>query len=240
MRQDLLTLSQSHTMGNKMKKIMQSFTAALVLAGLAVSAQATPVVVDFNQDLQGFAVGTQISTQLAGVTFSLTDANDVAVGAPIYSGGSSISNYLTVGGPTIANLLITFASEASNISFGFLGSPPRTWGAGSTNYQAWNANGTLIAAGGLTGLDSMSLPDGIAKIRINTFNGGIDEWTGEVAPPWQLDIYELHAELNVPSVSAVPEPEAAAMLLGGLAVLGAVRRRSRRQPMVYGSLSSSV
>lgn len=64
----------------------------------------------------------------------------------------------------------------------------------------------------------MSLPDGVAKIRVTTFNGGIGEWTGEVAPPRQLDI------------PAVPEPEAAAMLLAGLAVLRALRGRKIRQP----------
>ncbi|EEF26498.1 conserved hypothetical protein [Ricinus communis] len=201
-----------------MKKSFTSFIAALALTGLASFTQAAPVTVDFTTDFAGRTPGEQVAS-IPGMSFSLTDANDVVVGAPIYDGYSGLYNQLTASGPAFEHMIFTFASAATNIRFDFAGGGPR--GQGHTRYRAWDANGTQIAAGGLIALDSMTLPDGVARIQFDSLDW-INYATGEPMPPIALHIAALHAELNVP---AVPEPEMFGMLLGGLAILATVRRR---------------
>lgn len=218
-----------------MKKVIQSFTAALALIGYVANAQAAPVTVDFSTDLAGLAPGTEV-TKIPGVSFTLADSNGVVVGSPIYNGHGGLYNQLP-GGAIYENMIFTFASAATNISFDFYGTNPRY---GNASYKAWDTSGAQVASGYLmTTFDSTTLPDGVAKVQFYSL-GWYDYLSGDPMPPVQIDISNMHADVNVPAVSAVPEPEAAVMLLGGLAVLGAVRRRSRRQLMVYGSLSSSV
>lgn len=218
-----------------MKKVIRSFTAALALMGGLASVQAVPVTVDFSIDLAGLAPGTEVN-QIPGVSFTLADSNGVVVGSPIYDGHGGLYNQLP-GGAIYEDMIFTFASAATNISFDFYGTNPRYGNAG---YRAWDTSGAQVASGYLiTTFDSTTLPDGVAKIQFYSL-GWYDYLSGDPMPPVQIDIFNMHADVNLPTVSAVPEPQSAAMLLGGLAVLGAVRRRSRRQLMVYGSLSSSV
>jgi len=201
-----------------MKKIIYSFTAALVMAGFVSTAQAVPVSVDFSTDLAGFAAGAQV-TKIPGMSFVLTDSNNVVVGSPIYDGYSGLSDQLSVGGAAIENMIFMFASPANNVHFDYAGGGQR--GVGYMGFQAWDAHGSVVDSGALVGLDSWTLPNGVAKIQFYS-RDWINYVTGETMPALPLEIFSLHADLNV---AAVPEPEMIVMLLGGLAVLGALRRR---------------
>lgn len=201
-----------------MKKIMYSFAAALVLSGFVASAQAVPVTVDFSTDLAGFVAGTQV-TKIPGMSFVLTDSNNVVVGSPIYDGYAGLYDQLTSGGPVIENMIFMFASPANNVHFDYAGGGQR--GVGNMGFQAWDANGSQVASGALIGLDSWTLPDGTAKIQFYS-REWINYLTQEPMPALPLNISSLHADLNI---AAVPEPETIGMLLGGLALLGALQRK---------------
>lgn len=200
--------------------IVAAFFAALLMLS---TAHATPLVIDL--DLSGYANGTPISSQIAGVSFSMTDQNNVAVGAPTVLDGG-LSNELVTSPGRGAYIYVTFAAAASNVSFDYAGSNPRDNGLGTITYQALGINGNVIASGPLFSLDSLTLPDGVKQIVFNTYTGHESEFGGKLEAQ-EFRFGNLHAELDV---AAVPEPETYAMLTAGLALMGCMARRRRAKP----------
>lgn len=195
-----------------MKQFMPSFAVALILIASMMSAQAAPIITDV--DPWRYPEGTTFDTQFAGVFFSLTDDNDVVVGAPVRNGPRIQS---TIGLIGIPNMVVDYARAASNVSIDYFAVEGLPYSSDDISYQAWNSGGNVIAFGSLAGPGTMNLPDGVIKIEFSTHHPN----------PWNVSlplyIYSLHAEFA--SLPAVPEPATMTMLLSGLALLGVIRRK---------------
>lgn len=198
------------------QSILTSSGAILTSANSLLSNSAVAAAGGFTEHVQFNWNGTD-STSF-GHTQKLID----------YAGTESLQLVTTAGS---ASLQMTFANdtgvESIPVSTTIL---PNTWydatvtfGNTSTNGDDVNGtanlyvNGLLVSSGAATkGTygDSLSRPIGVGQLGANF--GYLVGFTG--------DIYDPSVQLGV---SAVPEPSTAALLLGGVAMLG-VRRRRRK------------
>jgi hypothetical protein len=177
--------------------------AALVGMGLmATAAQATTI------DFSGLANGTAVTTQYAGVVFSLQGGPDSS-GPPTtnnYS-GEALANSTNPDYPTANILNVAFSSAVSGLSFTF-----NNYGTGAaTTYTAFNASDAVVSSGDLQFVNDFTLINmvagsGFTDLQFNNNNGG-DNW------------YYAVQELTY-SVSSTPLPSTWTMLVGGLLGVG--------------------
>ncbi len=197
-----------------MNKFLSLTAVAAMFALQSVSASATPV--DLTLDFTGITTATLGTVGITGgQVFSGTVAN--VASAPI--GGSG--NFFSVGSPDHANTesaTLTLTPGTYNyISF--------LWGTvDSENTLTLNfSDGTSFS---LTGDDVLSPAD-----RVTTYNFGFgveDAFIDSV-------VFSNGTKGNVAfeidniTASAVPEPEAYAMMLSGLGLIGFAARRRKNQ-----------
>ncbi|MBZ2206434.1 PEP-CTERM sorting domain-containing protein [Massilia soli] len=197
------------------KKAIGMISAAACFASSAIAA---PVSINFAD----FAVGTAITNQIPGVTFSLIGGPGPG-GAPVIGGFDSLGLTNSAGGDyeTAQILNLRFDGLASDVSFNFFNEGVELSGAGHTYFSAFNTAGELLQTGfvGFGGAFSLSAA-GIADLQFNNNTGGLSSW--------MFTLNTLDADV---SASEVPEP--ASLLLVGLGALGfalAYRRRAARKP----------
>jgi hypothetical protein len=186
---------------------------------LATAAQATTTSVDFRT----YAIGTSITTQIPGVTFSLEGASDG--GAPqiaYYTGWSAatggLSNSTNAGEyPTANRLVATFSHTVSDVKFLF----DNEGYNGGNYFAALDSMGNTLATGALDVFDpsngqafDLTGTSGIKKIFWDNGTGGGYSWTQSL--------------VTLSFNSAVPEPASWALMVSGFGLVGAtMRRRSR-------------
>lgn len=191
------------------KKSIGVFLAAMLVASTAI---AGPISINFDD----YASGTQITDQIAGVTFSLMGGPESA-GAPVTGGfeGPGLGNSTTTDYPTAEILNVRFDGLASNVSFTFNNYGWSFSGAGATFYSAFNTAGTLLETGLVGGGGFFSLSSaGIADLQFNNNTGGNSNWL--------FVLNSLNADLTA---NDVPEP--ASLMLFGLGALGLAASRRR-------------
>lgn len=191
------------------KKAIGIFGAALLIASSAVAA---PISINFAD----YPVGTAITDQIDGVSFSLMGGPDSG-GAPVISDfdGFGLSNSTTTDYETAEILNLHFDGVAKNVSFTFYNNGWETSGAGATFYSAFNTAGALLETGLVGGGGLFSLSSiGIADLQFNNNTGGISSWLFALAT--------LDADLTA---NDVPEP--ASLMLFGLGALGLAASRRR-------------
>lgn len=197
------------------------FKKAIGIIGAVVcfasSAIAAPVSINFAD----YALGTALTNQVPGVTFSLVGGPGPA-GAPVIGGFDSLGLTNSAGGDyeTAEILRLRFDGVASNVSFNFFNEGVETAGAGHTFFSAFNTAGELLQTGfvGYGGLFSLSAI-GIADLQFNNNSGGLSSW--------MFTLNTLDADV---SASDVPEPASLLLVgLGALALALAYRRRAARK-----------
>lgn len=192
------------------KKLFVPFMVAMAFSSLAHAA--TTVDIDFT----GYGVGTAFTTQIPGVTFSV-NGGPGPDGAPVIDGWGSngLSNSVTGEYPTGAILDAKFSGLASNVKFDFNNYGSSSSDRGATFFSAFGTMGQLLETGMVGEGGSFSLiSSGIADLKFNNNSSGDGSWL--------FDVTRLQA-----TVSAVPEPESYAMMLGGLGLLGFMSRRRK-------------
>ena len=184
---------------------MKLFSIA-VAAGLALAAttQASAVVVDFNSAVDSFTDTAPFAVQ--GFTFSTPDSGLIGIwnSTPYQADGTTPATfngtgYLLAG---YGNLVIEATDGSSFLLNG--------WDLALGWYQSVTPNtvtATFDLAGGGQAITRITLSSGDATG--NTFASG-------------------YISLDNVNVSAVPEPASLALMLGGLALVGAAARRSGR------------
>ncbi len=191
--------------------------ATLVLMGMVAAVPAAAVTIDFSAQ----AAGTIVSTQFAGLTFSLSGGPSTAP-APIIGYGffdtalslnnSGVFGLSTDGYPTGSLLTVDFAAPTSGISFTF-----NNYGTGNGSsasfYDAGNVLLGTLAIDVSNGLTPYSFGGtGVSRVVFDNATGGGGSWIFGVG---QL------------TYGAVPETASWAMLIAGFGLVGAAARRRR-------------
>ncbi len=191
--------------------------ATLLLFGTIAAAPATAVTIDFSAQ----AEGTIVTSQFAGLTFSLSGGPSLAT-APIIGYGfldtvlslnnSGVFGAGTDGYPTANQLIIDFAAPSSGISFGF-----NNYGAGNGSSASFYDIGNVligsIAVDTSGALANFSFGgSGVSRVVFDNATGGGGNW-----------IFGL-SQLTY---GAVPETASWAMLIAGFGLVGAAARRRR-------------
>ncbi|UCG58773.1 MAG: hypothetical protein JSU70_04515 [Phycisphaerales bacterium] len=199
----------------------------------------TPVMTGVPIDFEGFAEGTLISTQYAGITFGQDDGGTPMIDnySWLYgygcSSGSAVLTGSTTGGapaPTVAGITLTFDSLVSDVQAFFSDTAP----LGDYTIYAYDTGGILLES--FTVLAAETLPPG--------YSGGI------FPPPGTVPLPGLYVGFTRPSAdiawiqigpsTAYPNdafaiddvqfrviPAPGAVLLGGIgaSLVGWLRRR---------------
>ncbi len=183
--------------------------AAVMFAGFASSAQA--VTIDFT----ALAAGTAVTNQFPGVTVSLSGgvADGPAIVTNVFDGGLALTNSTTSYYPTAYTVNFAFSDAVSDISFVF-----NNYGDANGSFFSAFSGATLVSTGGLDTIPNYFTVDvagsGITSLSINNGN----------STQWQIGIRSLSF---TPVAGAVPEPATWAMMIGGMALVGAAMRRRR-------------
>lgn len=195
--------------------------AAAVLAAASVSAQAAPIsvsigslfadatVVDF-ESLDGLLNTTGSVSLGQGVTFSGdTDAELAPTSRDLGDNGLWGINHFAASG---TNGVLNFSFDALQHSVGAFVSH---LGGGSLLVEAWGAGGSLLEAYTV----SFTAPLGMDGYNEGTYVG----FSRAMSDIQSLRITGVGAVAD--NVSAVPEPESYALMLTGLVLAAAMRRR---------------
>lgn len=210
---------------------LRTWGAAFALLA-ATTAHAGTVSLDFTS----FAPDTAIQS-LSGIAFSLT-GNGGPFSAPVTGlSGEGLSNADAFspdyGFSTPAdNLVATFGSLASNVSFAF-----DNLGTGTSSYTAYDQNGHAIVSGFLGNAQGNTLTTVAASgIHAIVFNNGSGNGPSN---DWLFTLYSLNADMaqnGLPAgcptdppadPPATPLPASLPLMLSGLGVLGYAGRRTR-------------
>lgn len=200
-----------------------SIKVALVAATFAFGASAaTATTVDFTT----LAAGTAVTTQFAGVTFSLLGGPSSS-GSPIATtifgyNPVALSNSNSGYYPTSDSVVATFSSAVSGVSFTF-----ENFGVNSSsNYTAYDASNNIVSSGFLGndtapafgGAAGFGLPfivnvagSGITKLQISNGFGTRRSWEFGIG--------------QVSFVAGVPEASSWVMMIAGFGLVGAAMRR---------------
>jgi hypothetical protein len=191
--------------------------ATLLLLGAVAAAPAAATTIDFSAQ----AAGTIVTSQFAGLTFSLSGGPSAAP-APIIGYGfldtvlslnnSGVFGLNTNGYPTGSLLTVDFAAPTSGISFTF-----NNYGTGNgSSASFYDAGNVLIGSLALDGIGSLTpysfAGTGVSRVVFNNATGGGGSWIFGVG---QL------------TYGAVPEAASWAMLIAGFGLVGAAARRRR-------------
>ncbi|MDA8225016.1 MAG: hypothetical protein M0T86_03735 [Betaproteobacteria bacterium] len=198
----------------------------------ATTAHASTVKLDFST----YAPDTAIQS-LSGITFSLT-GNGGPFNAPVTGlTGEGLANADAFspdyGFSTPAdNLVATFGSLASNVSFIF-----DNIGTSASSYTAYDQNGHAIVSGSLGNDQGNTLTTVAASgIHAIVFNNGSGNGPSN---DWLFTLYSLNADLTqnglpagIPTdppadPPAAPLPASLPLMLSGLGMLGYAGRRTR-------------
>ena len=212
---------------------MKFIKCALAATLLSISAASTATQIDSATtvlggatltDFEGFAEGTLMQNQVAGVTFGQTplagrpqiDNLPFLFGYVASSGTGVLTGSLEGGYPfvTVAGLTMTFAAPVSAAEVFFSDTAP----LGSFTISAFDVSNVL--------LDSFVL-SGTSIARYVGFQYGSDQISRFVVGPGSAsgDAFAID-DLRV--ARAVPEPSSWALMAMGAAALAALRRRRRR------------
>jgi hypothetical protein len=190
--------------------------ACAVMALTCAPARATTI------NFSGLANGTTVTTQYAGVVFSLAGGPDSSGSPTIWNyAGAALANSNNSDYPTANILNVAFSAPVSNLSFTF-DNYTNSGGGAATTYTAYNAADDVVATGNLQeagavsgGFDLFTVAgSGITDLQFNN-NNGEDSW--------------YYAVQTISYTGGVPEPSTWALMLMGLAGLGAVARRQARK-----------
>ena len=212
---------------------MKFIKCALAATLLSISAASTATQIDSATtvlggatltDFEGFAEGTLMQNQVAGVTFGQTplagrpqiDNLPFLFGYGASSGTGVLTGSLEGGYPfvTVAGLTMTFAAPVSAAEVFFSDTAP----LGSFTISAFDVSNVL--------LDSFVL-SGTSIARYVGFQYGSDLISRfEVGPSSVSNDAFAIDDLRV--ARAVPEPSSWALMAMGAAALAALRRRRRR------------
>ena len=212
---------------------MKFIKCALAATLLSISAASTATQIDSATtvlggatltDFEGFAEGTLMQNQVAGVTFGQTplagrpqiDNSPFLFGYVASSGTGVLTGSLEGGYPfvTVAGLTMTFSAPVAAAEVFFSDTAP----LGSYTISAFNANNVLLESFLLGGA-------GPAIARYVGFQYG-SEQIFVVGPSSAFGDAFAIDDLRV--ARAVPEPSSWALMAMGAAALAALRRRRRR------------
>lgn len=212
---------------------MKFIKCALAATLLSISAASTAAPINSAATVlggtplttfEGFAEGTLMQNQVAGVTFGQTplagrpqiDNSPFLFGYGASSGTGVLTGSLEGGYPfvTVAGLTMTFAAPVSAAEVFFSDTAP----LGSFTISAFDVSNVL--------LDSFVL-GGTSIARYVGFQYGSDQISRFVVGPGSAfgDAFAID-DLRV--ARAVPEPSSWALMAMGAAALAALRRRRRR------------
>jgi len=194
-----------------MKKISVLF-AALFMSLVSTSGFAA------TYDFSTLTSGTSVTTQYAGVSFSL--AGGVSSGTPTVANGG-IANSTTTDYPTADQLIATFDYAVENVSFNFENYGNNS-SYGGTIWQAFDASNSLLGSGSLASaageLTSLLSLTGITSLILDNNLTGRDSW-----------IFALETlSFDKASVSAVPVPAAIWFMGSGLLGLAGFNRKNKK------------
>ena len=235
-----------------------ALAAAALAAGLAAAPAGASLVPLTDVQLTGQGVGATFTTLfLQGAGSSTTESGGVLFNGSVFGdagGGASQSHTFT-----FANLAITNPSQLAlivNLAEPGSESPPSVSTANSTlatnanlantiTLNVYSASGTLLeqhtAASGLTlnqvasGLGGSGIVFGLnateqAQLAATmAANAGDEVFTVGATFANAQGGPETISAARLVTVSAVPEPETYALMLGGLGMLGLMARRRRRE-----------
>jgi hypothetical protein len=192
-----------------MRYLKLAAVAATSLVALASATSASAVVIDF-EDL---TPGLQAPGPVVYPEATFTSSSGV-----FYIGGAGIGNDLcTYTGSCDANLTVDFAAPVSNLSFQAAGDD----GASTISYTVFFGGGGSLAG-------SFALPGTFSTLKTYSFGALSDivkvEFSDNDGAGIVYDNFTFDA-----GAGAVPEPASWAMMIGGMAVVGASMRRRRTQ-----------
>ena len=198
--------------GYVLSKKLLTIVFLFIFGGLA---NAAPVTIDFTS----LATGTAVTNQYPGVTFSLLGGT--AGGPPVTGnqfGATGLSNSISGNYPTAYELVATFNSPVSGISFLF-----NPYGSDIANlYVLRDASNNVITSGSLT------LNGGAqALYDLSSFSGVSSiSWGNNNRETWihSLDSLSFNTASSVPEIDATTATVPVALTLLLLLVLSDRRR----------------
>ena len=186
---------------------VSSFIAAAIATVAMSQANAAAVSIDFTTYAPGVSIG-----EVQGVSFAVQGIGTLGTPATDTWWGPGLTNSTTGAYPTGSILDIKFNGKASDIDFGF-----NNYGSGNGSfYTAIGLNGAVLGTGSLDSFQG-SLVDldysDVTELKLSN-NGSAF---------WMFTLTSLNA-----NVSAVPESSNALLMLAGLGLFAAARRRAAK------------